>query len=156
MLRALENLATDPKDLTARNEAAYGALVSGIALANSGLGAVHGFASGLGGMFDIPHGLICASCLIPVLEMNADVIQRDIGELAASVEDAAVEDPLEWLIDTIGRLMVSFRLQDAIKEYNVPVETIPEIAKRSTGSSMSGNPKELSQGEKEQILSRVL
>ena len=67
MLQALKEIPRDPDDLQARTAAAYGAMVSGIALANSGLGAAHGFASGLGGLYDIPHGLICALFIRPAL-----------------------------------------------------------------------------------------
>ena len=67
MLRALKRIPQDPDDLQARTAAAYGAMVSGIALANSGLGAAHGFASGLGGLYDVPHGMICALFIRPVL-----------------------------------------------------------------------------------------
>ena len=73
----------------------YGAFVSGIALANAGLGAAHGFAAGVGGMFDIPHGLLCAVFLPHVLEANAAAIRDRVAELAA-VGTAAPTPSYGW------------------------------------------------------------
>ena len=53
-----------------RGDIAYAALMSGIALANVGLGVVHGFASSVGGLFDIPHGVLCATLLAEATREN--------------------------------------------------------------------------------------
>ncbi len=57
-------------DITARAAMAYGSLMSGIVLANAGLGIVHGFASSIGGLFNIPHGVVCGTLLAESTKMN--------------------------------------------------------------------------------------
>jgi alcohol dehydrogenase class IV len=56
--------------LRARTGMSFAALTSGICLANAGLGVVHGFASSIGGMFSIPHGIICGSLMAPANEVT--------------------------------------------------------------------------------------
>jgi alcohol dehydrogenase class IV len=62
---ALRTVASNGDDLAARSSMSYGALLSGIVLANAGLGVVHGFASSIGGLMAIPHGVICGSLMAP-------------------------------------------------------------------------------------------
>ncbi len=162
MRRALKKLPARPDDLEARAEAAYGALVSGITLANAGLGAAHGFASGLGGMYEVPHGLICALLLRPVLRFNAPAIREDCGRLRRSTEELesrktdTAADPVEWLLSEIDGIFRLYGLPGDLKGYGIRPADIPEIARRSSGSSMSGNPVEVPQSERERMLERLL
>jgi alcohol dehydrogenase class IV len=164
MLHSLKRLAGDLSDLDARTGAAYGALISGIALANSGLGAAHGFASGLGGLYDIPHGLICAVFLRPVLRSNAAVIAEDCLSLyrdmqifsGARVEPLTGDRAVEWLIGEIDDLFTLFRLPDTLAGFKIKTEDIPEIARRSVGSSMSGNPRDLTQEDLEHMTAPLI
>ena len=158
LLEALKKLPARPDDLEARSAAAYGALVSGITLANAGLGAAHGFASGLGGMYEVPHGLICALFLRPVLRFNAPSIREDCALLAERGRGAAGgdEDPVAWLLGEIDGLIRLYGLPENLKSYGIRQADIPEIARRSSGSSMSGNPRELPQEERERMLEQLL
>jgi alcohol dehydrogenase class IV len=156
MLSSLAALGKNRKNLNARTGAAYGALISGMTLANSGLGAVHGFASGIGGLFDIPHGLICAVFLIPVLKINAEVIRADVRDMLGSMIDDPKEDPVVWLIKEVDTLLHLFHISKDLKQYTIKKEMAVKIAEKSGGSSMSGNPKELSMKEREQIILSVI
>jgi alcohol dehydrogenase len=160
MLRALREIPRDPDDLKARTAAAYGAMVSGIVLANSGLGAAHGFASGLGGLYDIPHGLICALFIRPALRANAELIREDCALLLQSAQEhgvaAQAADPVQWLIGEIDALFTLYDLPENLKGFAVDTRDVPEIARRSSGSSMSGNPRELSQQEREAMIGEML
>ncbi len=63
---ALLPVVSDGSNLAARSDLSYATLLSGIVLANAGLGTVHGFAAVIGGLFTIPHGVICGSLMAPV------------------------------------------------------------------------------------------
>lgn len=70
--RSFAAVLADGSDLDARSGMAYGAYLSGVALANAGLGAVHGLASPVGGRFAVPHGLVCGTLLAPACALNID------------------------------------------------------------------------------------
>jgi len=155
MLDALRKLPRAPDDLELRSAASWGALASGIALANAGLGAAHGFASGIGGVYDIPHGLLCAVFLPPVLEANASCIAESVAELARSA-GVADRDPVAWLAGEVRSLLAAYGLPLDLRGFGIPRSKIAELSDRSSGSSMKGNPQELSAAERQAILSSVL
>jgi len=154
LLDALDGLVDSPRDIGLRTAAMYGAFVSGIALANAGLGAAHGFAAGIGGMFDIPHGLLCAIFLPLVLAANSSAIRDRVAELADG--RSGDTDPVAWLGDTVRRLLGRYGLPADLSGWGVPVDQVPMIVERSAGSSMKGNPKDLAPPEQERIVRLAL
>lgn len=70
----------DGSNLSARGGMALAACLSGITLANAGLGLVHGFSSPLGGFFDIPHGVICSAVMAPVNRINVRKLRQQEGQ----------------------------------------------------------------------------
>jgi alcohol dehydrogenase class IV len=154
MLDALERIPGAPGNTELRSDAAYGALVSGIALTNAGLGAAHGFAAGIGGAHDIPHGLLCAVLLPHVLEFNSSEIADSIGVLLDG--RCGKNDPVGWLSGRVTGLLRAYGLPTDLKSFGIPRESMQALARASSGSSMSGNPREIDEDARERLLSRVI
>ncbi len=76
---------TEPSNIEKRSHMAYAALLSGITLANAGLGVVHGYASSIGGLFDIPHGVICGTMLPQAVRVSMREALKNKGESAAAL-----------------------------------------------------------------------
>lgn len=131
--------------IEARIDMAFGALVGGMALANAGLGAVHGFAAPIGGMFDAPHGAVCAALLAPVMEGN--IHHKDCGlETRRRYDEAAriltqsasakAEDGIAWVRDLTRDLRIL-----GLSKYGIGEAHVEELCHRAAGtSSMRGNP----------------
>jgi len=77
---ALRRAYADGGDLAAREAMAMAALLSGMALTNAGLGAVHGFAAPLGANFPIPHGVVCGVLLPGVMAANVRALRAESPE----------------------------------------------------------------------------
>src|SRR6059058_774325 len=71
---ALPRVWEDGHDRDARTGIAWASLLGGMALANAGLGAVHGFAAPVGGMFPAPHGAVCAALLPHAFAVNVRAV----------------------------------------------------------------------------------
>lgn len=149
----------EPQNRAAREYMAWVSLLGGLSLANAKLGAVHGFAGPLGGMFDVPHGMICA-CLLPqVFRMNAQKVRASGDEnLIARFEDIAawvlpdgrrsIEDAVEWFKALNETLSIPRLAALGIH----PAEHAKIIEKSLVSSSMKGNPVQLTEGDLRTIL----
>jgi alcohol dehydrogenase class IV len=85
LVKCVKN-GSDPE---ARSDMSFAALTSGICLANAGLGAVHGFASSIGGTFNVPHGTICGTLMAPANEINIRELRRS-GTNASALKKYAL------------------------------------------------------------------
>lgn len=151
----------DPQNREARKDMAVASLFSGIALANAKLGAVHGFAGVLGGMYGAPHGAICATLLPAVLEVNLKALQerlpdspylsryREIAKILALPDETQLSD---WAKDFIGQLNIPSLAALGVRREDY--ETIVEKSARA--SSMKGNPVPLTQHEMMAILEKAM
>jgi alcohol dehydrogenase class IV len=139
-------------------------LFGGLALANAGLGAAHGFAGPIGGMFPAPHGAICARLLPYVMETNVRALnQRQPGSAALRRYDevsrivtgnsrATAADGVVWVQKLCDALHVP-----ALSAYGITQADIPVlIEKGAAASSMKGNPIQLTPGELAEILAQAL
>jgi alcohol dehydrogenase class IV len=140
------------------------ALFSGMALANAKLGAAHGFAGPIGGMFPAPHGAICARLLPLVMETNLRALQErapaspllprftEVARLLTGNPEAVAQDGVLWLHQLCEEIRIP-----RLSAYGVSAADIPGIISPSRkSSSMRGNPIELTEQELEMILERGL
>jgi alcohol dehydrogenase class IV len=143
---------------------ALASLLSGLALANAGLGAVHGFAGPIGGMYHAPHGAICAALLPYAMEVNLRALrQREprspiiprfecIGRLLTGNSAATAEQGTEWLRHLTKDLGVP-----GLRSHGIRESDFPEISEKAgAASSMKGNPLPLTREELEEILDEAL
>ena len=162
--RSLKKAYDQGDDIVAREDMAIASLFGGVALANAKLGAVHGFAGVLGGMFPIPHGVVCARLLPFVTRKNIEVLNardannpavkryEDVAKILTGDPNAKAADGVAWLEDLCKHLDVASLSQFGVKE-----EHFEEIINKSmNASSMKGNPIELTFDELKDILKQAL
>ena len=151
-------------DITAREDMSLASLLGGLALANAGLGVVHGFAAPMGGMFDVPHGALCAALLPHAMAINlrasrarapgSEMLGRyeTVARLLTGEAGAAAEEAIEWVRQLCRELQIPPLSSYGIQERDVP--TLVEEASRA--SSTKANPIVLTRDELRQILTCAL
>jgi len=155
IVEAVENGNSRP----AREAMAQAALLSGMALANSGLGMAHGVAAALGVHQRVAHGLACATMLPTALRINRQIAERPLAELgrAAGLSiDPTDSIAAEALIRRIDEICEHLGVPPRLSELGVAREDIPVLARDSRGNSMDGNPRTLSDAELTEILEALL
>jgi Alcohol dehydrogenase, class IV len=146
---------------------AYAALLSGITLAQVGLGSVHGLASPLGAFFPIPHGVVCGTLVAAATDINISALldrapqhpavrkYAEVGRLLAgnpALDDHSARQALLTILEQWTQRM-SLPL---LSTYNVTAADIPRIVANSRGSSMKTNPIVLNDDEVAAIIQRRL
>jgi alcohol dehydrogenase class IV len=162
--RALRPAYADGHNPAAREDMALASLFGGLALANARLGAVHGFAAPLGGLFAAPHGAVCARLLPGVTDVNIRALRArapDSPALARYTEAARLltgdaratpEDGVSWLQSLVADLQVK-----PLSAYGLTQAGFPDVIERAAvASSMQGNPIKLTPEELREILERAL
>jgi alcohol dehydrogenase class IV len=162
--RSLRRAYHDGHNLEARSHMAVSSLLSGLALANAGLGIVHGFAGPIGGMFPAPHGALCAALLPHGMQINIRVLQerapeseatRRYAEVAAILTgraSARTEDGIDWVRGICDELSIP-----SLRSYGIGTEDISVLVeKASRASSTKGNPVKLSPEEMRAVLIEAL
>ena len=156
-------LYADTGDALARERMAYAALVSGITLAQVGLGSVHGLAAPLGAFFPIPHGVACGTLVAAATRINIKAL-RDrepnhsalekyalVGRLLTKQGSVSQETAHAALITTLENWTCALNLA-TLSHYGVTRADIPRIVANSRGSSMKTNPITLEDSEVAAIL----
>ncbi len=147
------------RDGEAREAMMLASLLSGICLANSGLGAVHGIAAALGAVCEIAHGRACAVLLPYVLEFNLPACISAYSRLYAQLSDFSVDSELaaaEAFVSRIERLTREIGIAHSFSPAEVAADKIPELITASFGSSMSGNPVPMQERDVEKILKKAI
>lgn len=158
--RSLERACQDGNNLAARADMSLASLLGGMALANAGLGAVHGFAGPLGGMFPAPHGAVCAALLPHVMLANYEALldrspdhpalgrYAEVARMLTGSAQAQAEAGIQWVRDLVQRLGVP-----SLRAYGISAEHFPAIILHSSrASSMKANPLPLTENELAGIL----
>ena len=162
--RALRTAVHAGTNSGAREDMALASLFGGLALANAGLGAVHGFAGPIGGMFPAPHGAVCAALLPFVMEANLEALSaraphhpapvryEEIARLVTGHPQATAADGIAWIRTLITDLGIP-----PLGTYGITRADIPAlVASSARASSMQANPIVLTSVELETVLARAL
>ena len=152
---ALRRVFHDGDDHDARRDMSLASLFGGLALANAGLGVVHGFAAPLGGSFDAPHGALCAALLPHGMAANVSALRARapqhpaleryavIARLLTGRNDATADDGIAWVRVLCAELAIP-----ALRAWAIAEADLPRIAEKAAqASSMKGNPLPLTADE---------
>ena len=142
-------------DRDARRDMALASLFGGLALANAGLGVVHGFAAPLGGQWRAPHGALCAALLPHGMAANVAGLRARapqhpalerysaIARLLTGRSEASVEDGIHWVRALCAELSIP-----ALRAWGITEADLPGVAEKAAkASSMQANPLALTEEE---------
>jgi alcohol dehydrogenase class IV len=162
--RSLRQVYEQGHDLKAREDMALASLLGGLSLANAGLGAVHGFAAPIGGMFHAPHGAVCAALLPWVTEVNLRAMRErandseclsrydSVAKILTGSEKATAADGIRWITE-LGK---TFQIA-GLRTYGVTESDIPMLVEKAAkASSMKANPVVLTRDELTEALQAAL
>jgi alcohol dehydrogenase class IV len=154
---SLIDACRDGANLNARAMIAYASFISGVTLAQAGLGVVHGFASVLGGYYDIPHGVVCATLLGAATRANIEGLKR-AGDEEGLLKFARVGAFFTIATDRASRLVALTDTLDAwtndlqlpgLGRYGIKEADVERL---SAQTGVKENPVQLSRQELADIL----
>lgn len=144
-------LYEDVGNADAQNKMAYASLMSGICLAQTGLGSVHGLASPLGAFYPVPHGVVCGTLVSEATDMNIQLmLERDpvnpalnkyaiLGDVLLQKEHANKHESWEALCQILQDWTEIMRLP-VLSEFGLTENSLDYVVANSRGSSMKTNP----------------
>ena len=158
----------DGTDIQARSDMALGAYLSGVCLANAGLGAVHGFAGPIGGLLNIPHGIVCGALLAPTIEENIRTMISKVpyhhllekyvilGNLLVEFPFESVKESIQNLIGFLTNLSLILNIPK-FSSFGLKSELFNTIIQKAmNSSSMKYNPVKLNESQLGSILEKAL
>jgi len=156
---ALLEAYRDGSSRPAREAMSHAALLSGMALANSGLGMAHGVAAALGVHCRVRHGLACAVMLPAALRVNRTAREPElarIGEILTGRTWPNTACAADAALVAIDDLCQAVGIPRRLSELGVTREVLPALVAGSRGNSMNGNPRDVSDQELIEILEGML
>jgi alcohol dehydrogenase class IV len=160
---SLRTVYLQPDDAGARSDMSLASLFSGLALANAGLGAVHGIAGPLGGLCEAPHGVICAKLLPTVVKINVQALQdreptsvalvryQEVFRWLTGIRTATATDGIEWLHQLVKDLQIPSPSDYGLRSSH----TARLVSQAQKASSMQTNPVSLTAAELAEIVSEA-
>lgn len=156
---AIVRAMRQPHDRQAREAMSHAALLSGMALANSGLGLAHGVAAALGVHCRVPHGLACGVMLPWALRVNRLVCTTQYAELAGALglpTEPSAAVAADAFVEFIERLCREVGLPTRLADLGVRPDQISDLVRSSRGNSMDGNPRLVSDEELAALIEEAL
>lgn len=154
----LKRACDEPDCRPAREAMSHAAFLSGVTLANAGLGMAHGVAAALGVHCQVPHGLACATLLPVALKVNRPMciaVLADMAQLFHPRKWSSQMTAADFTIDSITQLGFDLGVPQRLRDLGVRPDQIAELVPASRGNSMSGNPRPLSDEELKEILEAI-
>jgi alcohol dehydrogenase class IV len=154
----------DGSDLASRTDMAYAAYLSGVTLANAGLGLVHGFASSVGGFIEIPHGVICSSVMFPTNQLTINKLRSGkenseslikyatVGKVFATKSKQTDDYYIDFLLDLINSCAVEMKIP-RLKDFGLKMESLHKIVGATENKN---NPARLTPEEMREALEMAL
>ena len=156
---ALRRAFDDGSDMEARETMALASLVSGMCLANAGLGAAHGIGAGLGAVLGVRHGIACGMLLPHVMRYNIHHGVTKYAQLGRAMCSRAFADDTQAAlaaVDVIANLCECVGLPSRLGELDVTEDILDTLAAASMGSSMKKNPVDISEQECRDLLKSII
>jgi alcohol dehydrogenase class IV len=143
----LESFLNGSTDILAREKMCYASMISGIVLSNAGLGTVHGFASSIGGFFNIPHGVVCGTLLAETTKINIQELIKNkeqniialnkygkVGVILSGKQSATLIKDCYLLIEKLEELLERTSIPK-LSHYGISVNDISKIISKTTNKN---------------------
>lgn len=157
--KSLVKAVKEGKNLEARKDMAMAALLSGLCLSNSGLGAAHALSHPLGVFYKIPHGLSCAVLLPYVMEYNLPVVTKRLVKIAHSLgENISLLSEMEAAqraVEKIKEILSQAGIKSNLSEWEIKKEDFSQLIKGAKGGSLNNNPRDTSDKDLIELLYKM-
>ena len=157
--KSLVKAVNDGKNLEARKNMAMAALLSGLCLSNSGLGAVHALSHPLGVYYKIPHGLSCTILLPYVMEYNLPVVTKKMVKIAESlgenISSLSEIEAAQRAAEKIKEILTAVRIKENLFGWKIKEEDFPQLIKGAKGGSLNNNPRDTSDEDLIELLYKM-